>query len=115
MITLVLFFLAGSTVAFAGQASSTMDPNQAGPSVKAMIKFSPKNLKRAAAIACLQRGWTITSIKGNKISATYRQSKAEIRIGKGKVTATIVEGKNSQRWVDGLTRDTFVALLYLSK
>ena len=113
-ILLVMFFLTGSSIAL-GQASSTMDPNQAGPTVKKMIKLSQKNLKRAAVIACVQRGWAITSVSGDTISATYRNAKVEIKISKGKVTATIVEGKSSQRWVDGITRDTFVALLYLSK
>ena len=115
VVTLVLFFLAGSTAAIAGQASSTMDPNQAGPEVKAMIKLNQQNLKRAAVIACFQRGWAVTSMTDKKIIASYRNSKAEITIAKDAVTATIVEGKSSQRWVDGITRDTFVALLYLSK
>lgn len=115
ILAIVLSLMVSGSAAFADDLKDVMDPAQEGKVVQQMLQLTPENLKRAAIIACIQRGWSIVNVSDDKITAVYKNSKVEVTIANDTVTAEIVNGGGKKRWVQGLTRDTFVALLHISR
>ena len=107
--------LLSSSIAFAGDESTSVNWMQAGADVKALLKVNPETFKRAAVVACIQRGWSVQKVTDNKVTGLYKDSTVEITLDGENVTASIVAGPVRKRWVDGLARDMFVAFLYLSQ
>lgn len=107
--------LFSSSAALAGDETASVNWMQAGADVKALIKVNPDTFRRAAVIACVQRGWSVQKVTSNKVTALYKDTTAEIALDGENITATIVDGPVRKRWVDGLARDIFVASIYLSR